>query len=412
MRVWVDITDSSHVLFFAPVVRRLEDHGHIVTLTARRFASAELTMRRLGLGAVLDRAAPRRRTRRPRRRARQPHGAAPRLGLERPLRRRRRQPRQRLRPHRVGARRAAAHAARRRAPRPEQRRQRAARRPGRRPGRRPRRRPGARSAPRATGSCASRASRRSTTCTTSSPTPASSRSRRRRPDRRGRDPAPARRAGRRLRAGLATRALAAGARRPTGAGDAAARELEAFVRELARRRNLTLVLVSRDDEQRERFPGLGLANLVMPEPPVDGVSLIAAADFVLGGGGVMSREAIALRHPRLHALARHPVGDRRGPARRRPAQRAQKPADLALRKKDARTAAVERRDPPALRRRDRAARHAGPHPRTVRATAVRGRAGTKSRVRDASRGSVEAEVRPAHPPAFRRRMRRRAAPTA
>ncbi len=53
VRVWVDITDSSHVLFFAPVVRRLEDQGHVVTLTARRFESAELTMRRLGLVAVL-----------------------------------------------------------------------------------------------------------------------------------------------------------------------------------------------------------------------------------------------------------------------------------------------------------------------------------------------------------------------
>ena len=42
MRVWVDITDASHVVFFAPIVRRLEDAGHIVTLTARRFAGADL----------------------------------------------------------------------------------------------------------------------------------------------------------------------------------------------------------------------------------------------------------------------------------------------------------------------------------------------------------------------------------
>jgi uncharacterized protein len=53
MRVWVDITDSSHVLFFAPIVRRLEDRGDIVTVTARRFASAELVMRRYGLAALV-----------------------------------------------------------------------------------------------------------------------------------------------------------------------------------------------------------------------------------------------------------------------------------------------------------------------------------------------------------------------
>ena len=53
MRVWVDITDASSVVFFAPIVRRLEDAGHTVTLTARRFAGADLVLRRYGLGGVL-----------------------------------------------------------------------------------------------------------------------------------------------------------------------------------------------------------------------------------------------------------------------------------------------------------------------------------------------------------------------
>ena len=53
MRVWVDITDASAVVFFAPVVRRLEEAGHTVTLTARRFAGADLVLRRYGLGGVL-----------------------------------------------------------------------------------------------------------------------------------------------------------------------------------------------------------------------------------------------------------------------------------------------------------------------------------------------------------------------
>ena len=53
MRIWVDITDASAVVFFAPIVRRLEDAGHTVTLTARRFAGADLVLRRYGLGGLL-----------------------------------------------------------------------------------------------------------------------------------------------------------------------------------------------------------------------------------------------------------------------------------------------------------------------------------------------------------------------
>ena len=53
MRVWVDITAASQVVFMAPIVRRLEDAGHIVTITARRFAGADLLLRRYGFGAVL-----------------------------------------------------------------------------------------------------------------------------------------------------------------------------------------------------------------------------------------------------------------------------------------------------------------------------------------------------------------------
>ena len=56
MRVWVDLTDAWSVVF-SPMVRRLEDTGHTVTLTARRFAGADLVLRRFGLGGVLARGA-------------------------------------------------------------------------------------------------------------------------------------------------------------------------------------------------------------------------------------------------------------------------------------------------------------------------------------------------------------------
>jgi predicted glycosyltransferase len=38
MRVWIDITNSPHVLFFRPLVRLLQADGHDVTITAREYA--------------------------------------------------------------------------------------------------------------------------------------------------------------------------------------------------------------------------------------------------------------------------------------------------------------------------------------------------------------------------------------
>jgi predicted glycosyltransferase len=53
VRVWADISVAADVAFFAPLVRRLEQDGHSVTVTARRFAGAAELLRRAGLGAVL-----------------------------------------------------------------------------------------------------------------------------------------------------------------------------------------------------------------------------------------------------------------------------------------------------------------------------------------------------------------------
>jgi predicted glycosyltransferase len=38
MRVWIDVTNSPHVLFFTPLVHLLRERGHDVTVTARDFA--------------------------------------------------------------------------------------------------------------------------------------------------------------------------------------------------------------------------------------------------------------------------------------------------------------------------------------------------------------------------------------
>ena len=87
-------------------------------------------------------------------------------------------------------------------------------------------------------------------------------------------------------------------------------------------------------------PSSACTNLLIPEGSVDGVSLVAAADFVLGAGGVMDREAVALGTP-AYTLSRRPpsavdaallAGGR--------LKRAKKAADIALRKKDPRITAV------------------------------------------------------------------------
>jgi predicted glycosyltransferase len=50
VRVWVDLTNSPHVLVLAPIIRRLEQQGHEVQVTARDFAQTLELCRRLGIG--------------------------------------------------------------------------------------------------------------------------------------------------------------------------------------------------------------------------------------------------------------------------------------------------------------------------------------------------------------------------
>ncbi len=121
--------------------------------------------------------------------------------------------------------------------------------------------------------------------------------------------------------------------------------LAELVRDLASHRSVTLVLTARDREQRARFLALGAANLVAPNGPVDGVSLLAAADFVVGAGGAMEREAAALGTP-AYTVRRGALGAvdaaliAEGVLRR-----AAGAGDVMLKKKDRRAPAVRLRDP-------------------------------------------------------------------
>jgi hypothetical protein len=50
VKVWVDLTNSPHVLVLAPIIRRLQQQGHEVQVTARDFAQTLELCERLGIG--------------------------------------------------------------------------------------------------------------------------------------------------------------------------------------------------------------------------------------------------------------------------------------------------------------------------------------------------------------------------
>src|SRR5438445_5208564 len=49
MRVWIDLTNSPHVLVMRPVIERLRADGHDVRVTAREFAQTIELCERLGI---------------------------------------------------------------------------------------------------------------------------------------------------------------------------------------------------------------------------------------------------------------------------------------------------------------------------------------------------------------------------
>ena len=60
MRIWIDLTNSPHVLVMRPVIERLQAEGHEVEVTARDFAQTLALCERFGHRAHGDRPSPRR----------------------------------------------------------------------------------------------------------------------------------------------------------------------------------------------------------------------------------------------------------------------------------------------------------------------------------------------------------------
>jgi len=66
---------------------------------------------------------------------------------------------------------------------------------------------------------------------------------------------------------------------------------------LGRDESVQAVILPRTAEQRAAVRGLGLPSLLVPERALDAQSLIALADLVISAGGTMNREAVALGVP-------------------------------------------------------------------------------------------------------------------
>ncbi len=69
------------------------------------------------------------------------------------------------------------------------------------------------------------------------------------------------------------------------------------LRRLGRDERVHAVVLPRTDEQRRWIGSLALPSLLVPDRAVDAQSLIAAADAVVSAGGTMNREAVALGIP-------------------------------------------------------------------------------------------------------------------
>ncbi len=73
--------------------------------------------------------------------------------------------------------------------------------------------------------------------------------------------------------------------------------LPAVLRRLASDESTQTVVLARTPEQRAAIRGLGLDRVIVPDRAVDGRSLVAFADLLVSAGGTMNREAAVLGTP-------------------------------------------------------------------------------------------------------------------
>ena len=83
--------------------------------------------------------------------------------------------------------------------------------------------------------------------------------------------------------------------------------LDGVLRRAASDPRVTTVVLARTAEQRESVRALGLERVVVPDRTVDGRSLVALADVLVSAGGTMNREAAVLGTP-VWSMFEGPLG--------------------------------------------------------------------------------------------------------
>ncbi len=120
-----------------------------------------------------------------------------------------------------------------------------------------------------------------------------------------------------------------------------------LVERLGRDDRVAAVVLPRNPGQREYVRSLGLPSLFVPERVVDAQSLIALADLVISAGGTMNREAVALGTPVYTTFAGRPGGVDEDLVRRGLLRSLTDPDELMLEKRSG-DADRRRRDPQVL----------------------------------------------------------------
>jgi predicted glycosyltransferase len=69
------------------------------------------------------------------------------------------------------------------------------------------------------------------------------------------------------------------------------------LRKVLATRDVKVILLPRNQEQRHSYASRSEINLIMPEKPLPGADLIARSDLVISAGGTINREAAALGVP-------------------------------------------------------------------------------------------------------------------
>jgi uncharacterized protein len=117
---------------------------------------------------------------------------------------------------------------------------------------------------------------------------------------------------------------------------------------LGRDESVHAVVLPRTAEQRESIRGLGLPSLHLPEQAVDAQSLIALADLTVSAGGTMNREAAALGTPAYTTFTGRVGAVDEKLQREGRLVRLTDPRALTLEKRDPQAATRTNRDPQLL----------------------------------------------------------------